>query len=301
VIVEHPIQLRVAETTLRGARDIAGLQSGLLSCVWGGESKTDNSWDQTIVLSVLPHAAADYDAGVMQVDDGAVVYTVGDLSEYLCQGADEYQSRCTANLLTDGYWVQLAVNSGGSNDGRTLGSAEAGMRTLLDSLFAAVSGASAQRPDWVAPGVGSGGAFCTDPASTGTVQGAFSNPALAPRDYTSPPPYGAATVAQQRAGLAACGWSDGAGAGVDVTVVPGGGWAFPALLASPPQVSYDLPPLEAASVPGTDSALAVCGESGYCYAIVSVGGSAVAVSGPDIGIDAFVNAVATVATAVAAS
>jgi len=296
-LLQSPVSLKVNSADIRSVRDVARLQAGMLTCVWGGEDKTDNSWNQSIVLSVLPDAAADYDAGVEQVDDGAIVYTVGDLSEYLCSYVDANMSQCAANLLIDGYWAQVSSTSVGTIEGRTQATADQSMESLLDTLAGAITGSSAA-PAWsAAPGAVSGG-FCSDPGSTAVVQTAFASSAYALRDNALVPPLPAADVAQNRAGMVSCSWADGAGNYVSAAVVPGGSWSMASLKAAPPQVSYDAPELSVAAVAGADGALIGCGGSGYCVGILSVGGSLLSLNAPDIGVDAFTAAASATAAAV---
>lgn len=295
-IVQYPISLKFDENDFRTERDIAGRQSGLLHCIWGGTDKTDNGWDQSIVIDILPDAVADYDVGVMQVDDGAIVYTVGDLSEYLCPSMGELYSWCNANLLIDGYWAHVSANAQGSDNGRTVQTAEAGMASVLDTLAARIPAAAPANPAWSAPDGVVSGAFCADvTASSAVIQAAFPGETMDAREigdsYVD-----VETIAQDRAALTACYWT-----GASVSVVPGGAWAFPALLASPPTVSWSMPPLVAAQVPGADAALVSCTDEGWCAGLVSAGGSAISVDGPNMGDGPFAAALASVVAAVVAA
>lgn len=280
-ILQTPVQLRVDENDVRNVRDIAHLQSGMLSCIWGGEHKTDNGWDQSITLDVLPDAVTDFDAGVMQVDDGAVVYSAGDESEYLCF-VEQTFSQCAANILIDGYWAQVLSHAYGTDTGRTQATAEAGMATLLDGLAAKIPAADTS-PTWPAPPGVVTGAFCTDEAAgAAVVQQAFEVPGLVDWDSAPTPPFRADQVAVMRAQTQYCSWVSRGEEYLtaNVTVVPGGEWAFPELLSSPPVVSWGLPQLEVVELEGTDAALWACGYDG-CYLLASAGGSAIAIGGPE--------------------
>lgn len=298
-ILGASVQLKVAETTIRDIYSIVSRQAGLLDCIWGGEGRTDNGWDEHIYLDVLPNAATEYDAGVWQVDDGATPYTAGDISEYLCTTfGDDEQYFCNANILIDGYWAQ--VNAQASAAGSTQQAAEARMAKLLDSLAVTIGGAGSANPAWAPPSDGITGAFCADiTESTSTVQAAFGVPDLASDPYIPPPPYGASQVAQQRAGEQDCRWSAGF-TSVYVQVVPGGAWAFPAIAAAPPRTSYALPVMAPVAIAGTDAAFVACGDG--CYALLSVGGATVGV-GTDTTSDpaAFAAALPPVAAAILAA
>jgi hypothetical protein len=297
-ILGVPVQLKVNETTIRNIFSIATRQAGLLSCVWGGQYKTDNMWDDHIELDVLPNAAAEYDAGVWKVDDGATPYTVGDISEYLCPYADGTQSWCTANLLVNGYWAQMNSMSGAP--GITIETAEHGMAMLLDSLAATIGGAGKPAPAWAPPSGAITGAFCGDVAgSTATMQAAFALPGLYSDPYNPPPPYGASDVASQRSGEKDCTWSSSDQGRVFVRVVPGGAWAFPAMAASPPKTSYALPAMAPVTVSGTEAAFVACGDG--CSALLSIGGSTVSVGVDNPDQAAFEVALPAVAAAILAA
>lgn len=311
-ILQTPVQLTVDEAGIRGIDTIADRQAGLLTCVWGGESKTDNGWDDTIDLDVLPNAAADYDAGVWKVDDGATPYTVGDLSECLCSPVDANgQSVCAANLLLDGYWAH-AYTQTSFTDGRTLASAEASMATLLDSLAATITAAGAPNTAWSRPGDAIAGTFCADPgASTGVIRDAFATPDLAApvADESSTGLQTAAQAAEGRSGETRCAWSTAQAGYVEndrtgsvyLQIVPGGAWAFPSLLATPPAVSYMLSALTPVTVPGGYPAIAACNDANECYAMLSVGGSLLGIGGDGQPLEAFATSVGAVADAVLAA
>jgi hypothetical protein len=66
-----------------------------------------------------------------------------------------------------------------------------------------------------------------------------------------------------------------------VLIVPGGAWALPLMIQTPPKVNYMLDPLTDTSIPGMDSAVSACGGGG-CDAIGSIDGSAVEISNYDM-------------------
>lgn len=277
-ILETPVELKGDETTIRGVESIAALQSGALSCIWGAGDQMYHGWDNHIYLDLLPNATSDYEAGVSQVDDGATPYTAGDDSEYLCHDPSDGGGRqvCTANLLLDGYWVQ--VNAESDVSGRTLDSAQQSMTILLDSLAGTIGAEDAPNPAWTPPVGSLTGAFCDDvDASTSAVRDAFLSPELASNPYVSQPPYSAAQVATTRAGTVSCRWaSDNSTAGtVWVEIVPGGAWADAQLLSSPPTVPVSEPPFTAVTIPDSPASLVQCYDG--CRALLSIGGSSVGV------------------------
>jgi hypothetical protein len=251
-IVGVPVRLVVNETTLRGIDSVAARQSGLLKCIWGGETRTDNGWDDHLELTVLPNAAADYDKGVMKVDDGAVDYTAGTLSEYLCR-VYESGGECRANLLVNNYWVHgdVLVAGGSTMD---FNAAESGSRAFLDRMAALVPSTTA-RPAWVVPSGALTGAYCT-PADLSVYT-----------DHLKTFPADLEIIALLRTAATRC---DG------VRVVPGGAWAVPVMAASPPPLISMLGILAPTPIAGMDSAVAACGA--FCEAIGVINGSAVEIS-----------------------
>ncbi|THG35145.1 hypothetical protein E6C70_03495 [Glaciibacter flavus] len=288
------VTLKVDQAAVSSYQSVAALDSGLLNCVWGGESKTDNSWDVTIDLDVIADAAADYATNVTQVDDGAVDYTAGDTSEYLC---GDY-GVCRLNLLSHGYWAHAYLSSNGPDGAPSRATIENSARELLDSLAGTITAAPAAGRPWSRPSDAVSGRFCDDEApATAVIQAAFSEPgATVDPSASQLDPLTPDLLAQERAGMVACSWSDG---NYSVAIVPGGGWAFPEMLKSPPKVNYMYPPLVALDVPGHPSVIGSCVPGDGCVAYVPVGGSLVSVSAPTE--QGFGSAVGQVADAVALS
>jgi hypothetical protein len=250
-----PVKLVATETSLRGGTySIATLQAGLFDCVWGGTGRTDNGWDDYVEIKALPDAASDYDTGVMKVDDGAVVYTAGTHSEYLC-GVYETYSACHANLLIDNYWVHAEIWATGSSSGMTASSAEAGARAVLDRMAALVP-ATSPRPAWMTPSGALTGAYCPTSDVSSDAESLKTSPAALE------------IIARLRAMPVRC---------EDVMIVPGGAWALPILSRTLPSIPWYEDPLTQVPIPAMDSALAVCSLNG-CLAIGAIAGSAVQIS-----------------------
>jgi len=250
-----PVTLKVPETAVPSIVVAAGLQAGATRCIWGADDKTDNGWDQTIVLEVLPDGAEAFDINVWQVDDGAIVYPEGSTtSEYLCTSAEATYAGCFANVLVDGYWAHVYVQTGGADMSLTRDAVEASLRTIVDSVTAAISGAGAARPNWIVPSGVLAGGICAG-------QGIGDNPAIG-------------FIAAGRAGVVHC--------TVDVnsvSVLPGGAWALAPILANG-QPTYSVRSLEQIEVVGADAAAWGCGDG--CYAFFSLGGSLVSLYSGDV-------------------
>ena len=243
-----PVTLKEDESFVDNLRSMALRQVGALSCTWGGEELTDNSYNQTVDLTVLPDADAAFDEGVWQVDDGAIVYPEGSTtSEYLCQPLYDGIAYCTANVLLNGYWAQAWVQA----DNQTEESITSGMRSLVDTLTTRMGAAGAPRPAWVSPEGSLTGAYCGRPVDVG------------------PPPVRAMAVGFVRSGALACTSPNGA----EVIILPAGAWGVP--IAQGTRAFYAVSEFAPFDVPGADFALWGCGDG--CSALVSVGGSAVSI------------------------
>ncbi len=273
-VVGTAVSLRLDELTERNLAESATRQVGVLSCTWGGEFKTDNSWDQHLVIDVLPDADTAFDVGVWQVDDGAIVYPEGSTtSEYFCPSQDPGYYSCFANVLVDGYWAHADVQ--GSGEGAPVDTLEARMRGLIDDLTAAIASAGAPNAVWVAPTGVLIGSICAGGADE-----------VAPSYPDS--------VAIGRAGVLRC--------EVDVarvSVLPAGAWAVPEIQARGDRPYYSIPSLESVDVAGADLALTGCGDG--CYAILSIGGSAVEVYSDTMDPAPFLTELAAIVTQVAAA
>jgi hypothetical protein len=250
-----PVTLKVPETAVPSIVVAAGLQAGATRCIWGADDKTDNGWDQTIVLEVLPDGAEAFDINVWQVDDGAIVYPEGSTtSEYLCTSAEATYPGCFANVLVDGYWAHVYVQTGGADMSLTRETVEASLRAIVDTVTAAIAGAGSPRPGWVVPSGVLAGGICAG-------QGIGDNPAIG-------------SIAAGRSGMLQC-----TVGGNSVSVLPGGAWALAPILATG-QPNYSVRSLEQIEVAGADAAVWGCGDG--CYAFFSIGGSLVSLYSGDV-------------------
>jgi hypothetical protein len=255
-LIYSPITLKIDQNTVRNVYEASGLQSGLFHCIWGGQNKTDNSWDQSIDLDILPNAAAAFDGGVWQVNDGAVVYPDGSTtSEYLCDYVDTNYAQCFANVLVGGYWAHATARTGDSGVQLTQAGMEASMRSIVDRLTAVLTSAGKGRDSWVPPSYTLTGAICAGQPLNGGFAG----------------PVPAEAVATQRSGALGCSYSQA----VNLGILPGGAWAVASVQASGKMPNWSVSTFEPTPVAGADLALWGCGDG--CYALLSVGGSAVSI------------------------
>ncbi len=265
LVLGTSVSLKVGDAAVRNPGFAQERQVGTLTCIWGGESMTNNSWDTSIQLRVLSDADADFDRGVWSVDDGAIVYPEGELSEYLCSDAGTWTSypMCRANVLLDGYWAQAIVTFAHGDSGVAREAAEVAMRGIVDTIRAVIGNAGEPRPVWVAPDDSLVGAACdgrpavVDESTLGDVL---------------------EFVARDRAPYRWCEWSEG----VTVAILAGGSWAIDGLEAYGDRPYWSVPPFSAVSVAGAEAALAACELE--CVLVAAVGGSLVSIyaPGPDV-------------------
>ena len=257
-LLYRDVSLKVDQDDTRNNTEAAQRQEGLLECIWGGDTSTDSSWDQTIVLTILPDAAAAFDEGVWQVDDGAIPYPDGSTtSEYLCPQVFDNFAWCNANVLVDGYWAQVRATTENQSDPISRDEIEASIRSIVDRLTTVISSAGPARPQWTTSAHTLTGAICAGQPF-----------------FVDVPPYplSAAQAAGERSNAVGCSYSEN----VSINVVPGGAWAVPAAQAAAGKDlrAYGLISTYASTpVPGADLALYGCGAG--CQAMLSIGGSSV--------------------------
>ena len=261
-IVSAPVSVKVDESTVVSLDDIAQRQAGLLRCLWGGEARTDNSWDDSLEVAILADADAAFDVGVWQVDDGAIVYPAGSTtSEYRCYQVLENYASCFANVLVNGYWARAMVTNRGGEVGFTPEVAAATMRSIVDSLTSALQAAGTARPAWTPPANPLTGAIC------GSLVSGVPDESL---------PYPDA-VAQGRTPRAACTVAGASGLEYSVNVVPGGGWALPTIVDRLESPWWEVGPLSVVQITGVESAAGAC--LAVCSVILELESSAVSVTG----------------------
>jgi hypothetical protein len=277
-----PVSLKVGDDAVRNPGFAQERQVGTLTCIWGGASMTNNSWDTGIALRVLPDADAEFDRGVWSVDDGAIMYPEGELSEYICSDAGTWTSypMCRANILLDGYWAQAVVTFAHDELSITPEAGESAMRGIVDVIRTTVASADAPRPAWVVPAGSLEGHACDgrpatlDEATLGDIL---------------------ELVARDRAPYRWCEWSEG----VTVTVLAGGAWAIDGLEAYGDRPYWSVPPFSAVSVAGADAALAACELD--CVLVAAVGGSLVSIHGPGPDVPSFIAGAQPILAEVAAA
>ncbi len=268
--VASGIALRESESTApQNAIEVGARQVGGLHCLWGGTTRDDNGYDDSISLDVLGGAADVYHNNVVP-NDGDEVNTFGTASDVLCQGDPQFF--CFAQVLVGTTWIELDYNSLGG-DGEPASGSLGRFHPLLAGVVARVQGAGADRPLWTPPAGWDGAALCTDAAVT-RVRAATGYADLVQTDYSMEGPQTAASGALARLGFQQCGWARDSSSGgltlVGIQFIQGGGWALAQELAQPPSFYYGT--MAPVSIAGATSALALCNEAA-CQADVAVAGS----------------------------
>jgi len=178
-----PVSLRIDERRAPGSMvDVATQQVGGMQCVWGGQTRTDNGYDDTIELTVLPAGASDYAnfAPPTVSTNGAAIDTAGDHSESSCQSSGDTFS-CSAQLLVGQYWVTIIyTNSDGAGPPRAAASAL--LQTSLQQLATSIRAAGSPRPPFVPSSSAWSGAALCGAGSEANVQAAFGSPLTQSQD-----------------------------------------------------------------------------------------------------------------------
>lgn len=252
--------LKDDQSVVQGVASAGALQAGLFHCVWGGESGTDGTYDQRLVLDVLPDGAAAFNTAVWEVDDGAIPYPDGSTtSEYLCPENGPTYADCFVNVLVAGYWAHAEVATGAVDLTMNDTVMPINMQSMINHLIAVITGAAKSR--------------AVAPTPTHTLAGAICDgqPLV-----ESSPTLPADSVAVQRSGALACDYSGS----IHLKILPGGAWSLPVVQANGRAPSYSVSSFEPTSIRGADLALWGCGDG--CYSLMSIGGSAVQIDDYDL-------------------
>lgn len=298
--------LKQDETSTPGdIAEIANRQFGTLTCVWGGTNMTDSGYDQTVDLSIAPDSADAYAkyAGDLASERGmTILNTVGSQSAYGCQSYKQPPGRsfyCDATMLVGTFWFSARIAGDGPLS-LTQATVTARVQGILDRIAVAIS-AGNPTSAWTAPDPTFTAGFCDATSATARVREAWHTPDLATANLTDDPGYyDASNIAQADAGYSLCDWQrSGSSVNpartdyVDVQILAGASWAFPALVASPPSPPY-LARFAVVDVPGADHALMAC-HAELCDALLQLGTVGVEIGFSDIGRTAAVaNLAATV-------
>lgn len=279
-LVGEAVKLRLDESSSPvGITDIAARQRGILACTWGGTDQKDGFYNESLTVTVVPDASAEFATDFPKTDtatDPTATNTAGSQSAYGCYtGIDPLL--CVADMLAGSDWVTVQLqNQRGTVLSRAAESQK--VQQVLTSVATSLSRATALAP-WVPP-PGPALGFCTSPTNLDQVRSAVKS-----SDFISAPPeLGAAdarTLAQFEDTFAQCEWglptftSGGPGqlAYLLVSMLRGGAWALPAMTQSPP-TDWQFGQYAPISIPGTTSAILACNPTD-CAAIVAIGSTAV--------------------------
>jgi hypothetical protein len=283
------VKLAVDENTPPSDLDsIAQVQRGILTCTWGGKDKTDNGFDQALSVYVEPDATGDFTTNFSAVKNNfgkPVLGTYGDQSAYGCVAHGGLA--CGANVLVGSYWLTVDLHDLDAANSVPKPKAVSRLKTVLDTTVKALHGAGAASPAWVAP---AGGLlpFCAQSGNTTIVRKAFASKGL---DAVSADPESGtdvSTIGEQGDSFAHCDWNQNVTdtnqnqeTDVEVSILDGGIWSLPQLVADPPTEFYvgDYKPV---SISGAQGAVLAC-NTADCDAIVGVGTNAVEIGFSDIG------------------
>jgi hypothetical protein len=235
----------------RWAEDVALLQAGGIECVWGGTDMTDTGYDDGVDVTILPNGA-----------DQLAAWRTHQPTDYCSE------LRCMSNSLIQGAWVSVSYS-----DSERVHDSDAALHGRVSALVALLGSrltAARAQPWKPAQNAFDPPGLCSQPATTAAIGvGIGVDPATLSLDASSysvgDDPGGAALG---RPGSLSCSWNSGT---AGLTVIPGGGWAFPALMTSPPPARVFLGAMREISVAGADQTDVGCGDG--CAAFILYRGS----------------------------
>jgi hypothetical protein len=269
-LLTTPVQVRRDESSAPlGVRGASLKQAGTSLCVYGGENRTDSSYDQGLRIQAVPGAAAGFDTflATTSFPGTARMDTIGDRSVLTCQGAELSalpQYRCWANFVVGDFWVEAWMSDDADVDSE--GAADL-VTTVLTTVAGRMAESGPQRALWTPPTGSNPAPLCSDPAASAALLGeAPESLAVADKTYS-----------EQGVPIFGCTWSGSTGAWVGLTALESGSWAVDAVAASPGMIfNPRLAESERIDIPNTDGALLTCTDS--CYALVSWQGTLVEVA-----------------------
>lgn len=265
---------RDASTLPKDIRSIAERQYGSLDCLWAGPDVTDGAFVESVGVTITPDASAAYQHSVPEIEKEAgeevtLRNVAGDQSEISC--TNDLGVFCDSNMLVGQFWTDVTLFAPGTTSTATAG-------TQLKSVLVTIAGLlrSAQAaPAWNPPGTLPD--FCDDSHSNAST--AAMNTALASRAYAWDPGETvaptAATWEQYTSQFASCGFTSTTGS-LRVSLLQGGAWAMPLLLADTKKDALGRGPFTTLDIPGVGTAAYDCtGQSGGCQALVADGSNLV--------------------------
>lgn len=256
----------------RGAWGRAGMQGGMLACVWAGEGRTDGGYNTGLTLKVLGDAADAYQAWVDSDDHDYTSWEMdryGDASQSYCSTGTEGSGRtyadCVGDVLVGGYWVSYMLRD--RDHPMSDAEADAWADVLLQPVVAKIETAGEPRPRWVPPADTYDGAeLCTDAGASAVAGGGITT--------TSEPiegPYIESEAVRRSGAVTQCTWSGAVAGlnGIDVSIARGGAWALEGMNANLEEVPGILgSPAQPVSVAGAEAAFVADGEVGWGLLVI---------------------------------
>jgi hypothetical protein len=265
-----PVSIRVDETHLPPLLDdLALVAAGGTECVWGGENRTDATYDTGVTLKILPDAATAFAAWEASPSiGGAVRNTIGQGSSYDCFDASGSGGDwCGGDALMSGYWVSFVVNDISGSGGDTV------VASMLAPVATAVAAAGPARANWAPPASTTDIArWCSAPDAAARI-GAVTGTAMTLTDYE--PRTGIDGLAADRARTSGCIWASVDQGYFSVVNLPAGAWAIPVLVSNPPNWTLIGQPTSLQLTAST-GAVRGCGE--HCEAMIGIGTDLVDIS-----------------------
>lgn len=280
-LIGTSVQFSIDESTLpKDIRAAAERQYGSLDCVWAGPDRPDGAYSEYLGVTIAPDAAAGFTANIAQIEkDQAPTLTnvAGSQSEVYC--FTDGGLSCSSDMLVGDYWVDVELDAPTT---KTVATGTAQMRGALTSVADHLVNTTAG-PAWNPPGA-SLPTFCAESARTFSASAV--DVAVGGKNFLYEDPEAAPDTAAsyplEENDYVACNWTTlttGTFSGVGVSMLRGGAWVMPPLLADLGTDSLDRGPFRAVDVPGVGTAAVSCsGDANDCSAMVADGSVLINVS-----------------------
>ena len=266
-LLTTPVQVRRDESSAPlGVRGASLEQVGASLCEFGGENRTDSSFDQGLRIQAVPNAAQQFDYYLqsMIMPELSRMDTIGDRSVLTCQGSEAFghpQYNCWADFVVREFWVSVHMSDTADLNADAAADLVTGVLTTVATRIAE---SGAERSLWEPPAGADPSPLCSDSAAPAALLGEAPS-AVGVEDASS---------VEQGVPIFACQWTGSTGSAVRVTALASGAWAFDSVAGSPGMIFHPwLRESTAFDVQGTDGALVTCVDT--CYALISWQGSLV--------------------------
>lgn len=225
--ITAPIKVRADETTLPVDYLAPRVQAGDLECVWGGDTRTDNGYDDGVVVDLSPDSADAYADSTQ--GQSAVSVPGASKAAIDCEGDGSTITQCWANALIASNWLSVSFSSTHAPVPST-STAKKDVVQLMGVMAGRIVNAGDPRDPWPIPDDAlTAKKICGSTAAQQALATAFQASDLQLEQTPLDDP--SSQIVAARTGFDECTFSlNGQDAGdpseVTVSVLPGGTWAL---------------------------------------------------------------------------